>query len=236
MLKRKMFTLIELLVCIAIIAILAAMLLPALGKTKTKAKRLMELSDRHQVMTASTVYASDNNSFMPYDGPLSRAPHNLRIRQQPNLNVILLEEYIGTGVEMRAQFMFCQSDLLQVRDPWGNDRADYGPNHTAGTYNYGTLSYFNMAQRNSDIISGSWVISPFSLKTLNKADPNRPTWSCAWLNQNGKWFAHDRPFSYEPPEGANVVYVDGHGRWVRQNEAVPWMSWYGKWYMPEDGL
>src|SRR4030042_942704 len=54
------FTLIELLVVIAIIALLMAILLPALGRAREQGKRAVCLHNLGQLMVAWNMYADDN--------------------------------------------------------------------------------------------------------------------------------------------------------------------------------
>jgi len=62
------FTLIELLVVIAIIGVLAGLLLPALARTKTAARRTECISRMRQWGFAFISYATDNEGMMPREG------------------------------------------------------------------------------------------------------------------------------------------------------------------------
>lgn len=76
---RGAFTLIELLLVIAILGILAVLLLPALERSKARAKSIFCMSNNKQLAYAWTMYSNDNNNQLAYNqGPnlstLSFAP------------------------------------------------------------------------------------------------------------------------------------------------------------------
>jgi prepilin-type N-terminal cleavage/methylation domain-containing protein len=63
---RNGFTLIELLVVVSIIAVLASMLLPAIGLVREAAKQIRCGNSLRQVAMAFHAYAEDNSSLLPW--------------------------------------------------------------------------------------------------------------------------------------------------------------------------
>src|ERR1043165_413612 len=97
---RAAFTLVELLVVIAIIAVLAALLLPVLGRAKGKARDLTCLSNLKQLGVAVRMFSDENEGKLPLAEPLPTLPST-----NPPLPRIcdLLASYMGYSTNALPQ-------------------------------------------------------------------------------------------------------------------------------------
>jgi prepilin-type N-terminal cleavage/methylation domain-containing protein len=83
------FTLIELLVVVAVVAILAGLMLPALSKARLRAKRVACLNNLRQYVLADLLYLGDHQQLPPFD---STVPSSIRPER-----LALTARYLGTS-------------------------------------------------------------------------------------------------------------------------------------------
>lgn len=131
---RHGFTLIELLVVVAIIAVLASLLLPALGKAKENAKQSACISNLKQLGTAIFMYAQDNDDYGPQNDYGVPNSYYWSQREHPFIPYVLpgfkTVGYPYYYVCDRSVFLCPKVPLTEVKN---------GPTYAFGSYAYNAL-------------------------------------------------------------------------------------------------
>jgi prepilin-type N-terminal cleavage/methylation domain-containing protein/prepilin-type processing-associated H-X9-DG protein len=146
------FTLIELLVVVAIIAILAAMLIPSLNFAKQKAQQVKCMNNVGQLTVAWKAYTDDNSSVFPFNEP-GGASNNWvcgwfdynngsypTVGADTNIDYLINPKYAQLGPYMKAPSAYkCPADFSCQFGRTGLPRVrSYSMNQAIGYSRFGT--------------------------------------------------------------------------------------------------
>lgn len=240
--KYHAFTLIELLVVISIIALLVAILMPALNKAREQAKFVVCSSNMHQVVLGVAEYAVDNNGkLLPNTSRLRSGnwhlPHELNFHPSNNRVVINNPEterdyhYVGRYLKPYLEdvkIFNCPASPIDPKAEWppagagGGDPVDtyenlyrtgqYAPLHC--TYMpFWNYQGYNYNENNSAFLKH--IEGPKSLESKTKL-----------LLQDAMLFKTDASLLF-PQDVPSTWFTTHRTKETKKNEGLPFYSVLG---------
>ena len=193
---QSVFTLIELLVVIAIIAILASMLLPALSKSRNKAKQIKCAAQLKEINTAFQMYAAENNDFFP--------PHQIKDGTSYGIR------WPHRMIDDKRVLAICPSHRYKMN--WAAAKLSYGVNVWMVPNATGQLPV-----KTSRIKRASEKLLIADIQDLKTTDRD---YTGGWYS-NGTSTYTEGIFIPRHDNGLNIGWVDGHVSYFKCHSASP---------------
>lgn len=204
---RRAFTLVELLVAILLVGVLAALLLPALGKAVNSGKRSNCLANQKQMLVAAQLYQEDYPTwfYLTADVCDDRAPAAFHPRYIASTRIFLCpntRNVIRTNLNSQGEFM----DLLTSSQ---GDRERKTGGHSYEFHGF----YDSPPLAGKRKTPGNAVFGPSRVVLFTDADDQLP-------NTAGDVNNFPDAVNNHGKAGWNWAFVDGHAEWISRVHTV----------------